>query len=216
MFTGIIETIGEVTSAKNVGGDVRITVSAPDYQSRDVALGDSIAINGVCLTVVEQKSDQFSFDVSLESINHTLIGDWLPGRRVNLEMALLPTTRLGGHLVSGHVDGLATLTKLSNDARSWRMVFEAPKSLQKYIAKKGSITINGTSLTVNSVDGPQFDVNVIPHTFEVTTLGELKEGDKVHIEVDLIARYLERLLSGESEQKEGGITASFLSEHGFS
>lgn len=215
MFTGIIETIGEVTSAKKVGGDVRITVNAPDYADRDVALGDSIAINGVCLTVVEQNASEFAFDVSLESINHTLIGDWVPGRKVNLEMALLPTTRLGGHLVSGHVDGLAVLKKLSNDARSWRMVFEAPTSLQKYIAKKGSITINGTSLTVNSVDGASFDVNVIPHTFDVTTLGALKEGDKVHIEVDLIARYLERLLTGDSTS-EGSITESFLHAHGFS
>jgi len=215
MFTGIIETIGQVTSAKKIGGDVRITVSAPDFAERIVALGDSIAINGVCLTVIEQNGHEFAFDVSLESINHTLIGDWVPGRKVNLEMALLPTTRLGGHLVSGHVDGLATLKKLTNDARSWRMMFEAPRELQKYIAKKGSITINGTSLTVNSVDGAMFDVNVIPHTFEVTTLGELNEGDQVHIEVDLIARYLERLLSGESTIS-GGITESFLSEHGFS
>lgn len=215
MFTGIIETIGHVTSARKIGGDVRITVSASDYAEREVALGDSIAINGVCLTVVEQTGDEFAFDVSVESINHTLIGDWVPGRRVNLEMALLPTTRLGGHLVSGHVDGLAVLKKLTNDARSWRMVFEAPADLKKYIAKKGAITINGTSLTVNSVDDQMFDVNVIPHTFEVTTLGDLNEGDKVHIEVDLIARYLERLLTGESAMK-GGITESFLSEHGFS
>ncbi len=216
MFTGIIETIGQVTSVKKVGGDVRVTVSAPNYVERDVALGDSIAINGVCLTVVEQVGDEFAFDVSVESINHTLIGDWVPGCKVNLEMALLPTTRLGGHLVSGHVDGLATLKKLTNDARSWRMVFEAPADLKKYIAKKGSITINGTSLTVNSVSDHLFDVNVIPHTFEVTTLGELRVGDHVHIEVDLIARYLERLLLSQPEKMTGGVTESFLSEHGFS
>ncbi len=215
MFTGIIETIGEVSSAKKIGGDVRIIISAPDYADREVALGDSIAVNGVCLTVIAQQGTEFAFDVSLESINHTLIGEWLPGKKVNLEMALLPTTRLGGHLVSGHVDGLATLTKLSNDARSWRMVFDAPPALSKYIAKKGSITINGTSLTVNSVQGSKFDVNVIPHTFEVTTLGDLTEGSQVHIEVDLIARYLERLLSGDTKAS-GGITESFLSEHGFS
>lgn len=214
MFTGIIETIGSVTAARKIGGDVRITVSAPDFAERVVALGDSIAINGVCLTVIEFNRHEFSFDVSVESINHTLIGDWVPGKKVNLEMALLPTTRLGGHLVSGHVDGLASLVKIKNDARSWRMVFEAPSNLAKYIAKKGSITINGTSLTVNSVDGNLFDINVIPHTFEVTTLGEIKEGDKVHIEVDLIARYLERLLSGEVAAS-GGVTESFLSEHGF-
>ena len=195
MFTGIVESIGTITATTPIGGDVRIVVSAPDFTSRTIDLGDSIAINGACLTVIERYGDRLSFDVSVESINHTLIGDWIVGTRVNLEMALLPTTRLGGHLVSGHVDGLATLDSLTEEARSWRMVFQAPASLSKYIAKKGSITINGTSLTVNSVDGDMFDVNVIPHTFEVTTLGDLKVGSKVHIEVDLIARYLERLLS---------------------
>jgi len=198
MFTGIIETMGEVAATEKVGGDVRITISAPDFKSRDIALGDSIAINGVCLTVIERDGDSLAFDVSVESINLTLIGEWSVGTKVNLEMALLPTTRLGGHLVSGHVDGMARLVKLEEDARSWRMVFELPNDLKKYVAKKGSITINGTSLTVNSVDDNLFDINVIPHTFEVTTLGSIKPDDRVHIEVDLIARYLERLLDGES------------------
>jgi len=183
MFTGIVESIGTITATQPVGGDVRITVSAPDFTSRVIELGDSIAINGACLTVIERFEDRLSFDVSVESINLTLIGEWKVGTRVNLEMALLPTTRLGGHMVSGHVDGLASLVSLTEDARSWRMVFKAPKDLAKYIAKKGSITINGTSLTVNSVDGDNFDVNV----------------SKAHIEVDLIARYLERLLKGSIE-----------------
>jgi riboflavin synthase len=143
-----------------------------------------------------------------------LIGDWQAATKVNLEMALLPTTRLGGHLVSGHVDGLARLTKMTEEARSWRMLFEVPDDLKKYIAKKGSITINGISLTVNSVEGKTFDVNVIPHTFEVTTLGELSVGERVHIEVDLIARYLERLLTGESIASSG-VSQSFLADHGF-
>jgi len=215
MFTGIVETIGKVTASQPTSGDVRITVSAPAFADREIALGDSIAINGVCLTVVEQQVDQFGFDVSVESINHTLIGEWQAGTRVNLEMALLPTTRLGGHLVSGHVDGLARLITLQEDARSWRMVFEAPDNLKRYIAKKGSITINGTSLTVNSVDNNLFNINVIPHTFDVTTLGELKSGDQVHIEVDLVARYLERLLS-EQTSVDSNISQSFLAEHGFS
>jgi len=216
MFTGLIETIGTVTSVRKVDGDIRITVSASEYLKRPVALGDSIAVNGVCLTVIEQSGDQFSFDVSVESINHTLIGDWRVGARVNLEMALLPTTRLGGHLVSGHVDGLARLQALSEDARSWRMVFEAPVELQRYIAKKGSVTLNGISLTVNSVDKNLFDINVIPHTFDVTTLGQLKPGDEVHIEVDLIARYLERLLVGaDNDASDTQITYSFLTENGF-
>ena len=221
MFTGIIETIGVVKSTKKVGGDVRITISADGFSDRPVNLGDSIAINGVCLTVIEHTGSDFAFDVSVESINHTLIGDWQVGVKVNLEMALLPTTRLGGHLVSGHVDGLATLKSLREDARSWRMEFEVPHALKKYVAKKGSITINGTSLTVNSVNDNVFDINVIPHTFEVTTLGELSVGDKVHIEVDLIARYLERLLSGDTnlsdntKQGSSNLSEAFLADHGF-
>ncbi|MFT6711288.1 MAG: riboflavin synthase [Arenicella sp.] len=214
MFTGIIETLGTVISSRRTGGDVRLLISAADLQDRDISIGDSIACNGVCLTVVEQISDQLSFDVSVESINHSLIGDWQAGTKVNLEMALLPTTRLGGHLVSGHVDGLARLAKMTEDARSWRMLFEVPDDLKKYIAKKGSITINGISLTVNSVEDKTFDVNVIPHTFAVTTLGELRVDDYVHIEVDLIARYLERLLTGESNAGSE-ISHSFLADHGF-
>ncbi len=215
MFTGIIETIGTVKSTTRVGGDVRITISAEGFADREVNLGDSIAINGVCLTVIERSGAEFAFDVSVESINHTLIGEWQVGVKVNLEMALLPTTRLGGHLVSGHVDGLATLKNLSEDARSWRMEFEVSDDLKRYIAKKGSITINGTSLTVNSVDENMFDINVIPHTFEVTTLGQLVVGDQVHIEVDLIARYLERLLSGRTEPSSSNINEAFLADHGF-
>jgi len=217
MFTGIIETIGTVISAKKVGGDVRLVIAAAEFANRDIALGDSIACNGVCLTVIERQADNMAFDVSIESINHSLIGDWKTGSKVNLEMALLPTTRLGGHLVSGHVDGLATLQELVEDARSWRMVFKAPDALKKYIAKKGSITINGISLTVNSVDDNLFDINVIPHTFKVTTLGDIKPGGQVHIEVDLIARYLERLLSGDINASKSGsnLSQSFLAEHGF-
>ena len=215
MFTGIVETIGTIKSTKRLGGDVRITVNAPDFSSRVVNLGDSIAINGVCLTVIEHEGSDFAFDVSMESINHTLIGDWQAGVKVNLEMALLPTTRLGGHLVSGHVDGLATLVSMTEDARSWRMEFELPEDLKKYVAKKGSITINGTSLTVNSVKDKLFDINVIPHTFEVTTLGDIQPGEQVHIEVDLIARYLERLLTGDAKPSSN-LSESFLAEHGFS
>ena len=214
MFTGIIETVGSVISSRQTGGDVRLVIAAPDFQDRNIAIGDSIACNGVCLTVVEQVNGQLSFDVSIESINHSLIGGWQAGTKVNLEMALLPTTRLGGHLVSGHVDGLARLTNMTEDSRSWRMSFEVPDDLKKYIAKKGSITISGISLTVNSVEDKTFDINVIPHTLEVTTLGELSVGDQVHIEVDLIARYLERLLTGETVGSSG-ISQSFLANHGF-
>lgn len=213
MFTGIIETIGNVVATEKVGGDVRITIQADYFADKDIQLGDSIAINGVCLTVVDQQQTKFMFDVSMESINHSLIGDWVVGVKVNLELALLPTTRLGGHLVSGHVDGLAKLVNLQEDARSWRMEFEVPDKLKKYIAKKGSITINGISLTVNSVEDKLFDINVIPHTFEVTTMSEIKLGDQVHIEVDLIARYLERMLEGQlpnNNSASDGIVASLL------
>lgn len=216
MFTGIVETLGEVISSEPVNGDVRLVIAAADFKDRTVAIGDSIAINGVCLTVVAQNqaSTSYEFDVSVESINHSLIGDWQAGTQVNLEMALLPTTRLGGHLVSGHVDGLARLTELHQDARSWRMVFKAPEDLKKYIARKGSITINGTSLTVNSINDNLFDINVIPHTFKVTTLGQLKPDDQVHIEVDLLARYMERLLTADQPQ-QSSLTPASLSEHGF-
>ncbi len=205
MFTGLVETRGEIIAMEPVGGDVRIIVSAIDYTKRDINLGDSVAIDGCCLTVVERDENQIAFDVSKESMSLTLIGDWQLGTEVNLEMALLPTTRLGGHLVSGHVDGLATVTDVKEDARSWRMSFELPEELTKYVAKKGSITINGVSLTVNEVSGNSFDINVIPHTFQVTTLGNLVPGKKVHIEVDLIARYLERLLEGKASSGNDAI-----------
>lgn len=214
MFTGIIETMGEVASATKVGGDVRIVVSAPAFADKQIAIGDSIACNGVCLTVIEQKAGRFSFDVSVESISHSLIGEWQSGAKVNLELAMQPQGRLGGHLVSGHVDGLAELVELKEDARSWRLTFRAPEDLKKYIAQKGSITINGVSLTVNSVLGRDFEVNIIPHTFDVTTLGDLLVGSKVHIEVDLIARYLERLLTGDTDASSS-LSYSFLADHGF-
>lgn len=214
MFTGIIETIGEVISTARNAGDVRIVIAAPDFQDKNIQIGDSVACEGVCLTVIEQQGANLSFDVSVESLDHTLIGNWQTGTPINLELALLPTSRMGGHLVSGHVDGLAQLKSLESDARSWRMIFVAPDDLKKYIAKKGSITINGTSLTVNSVNGAEFDVNIIPHTFEVTTLGQIKQGDFVHIEVDQIARYLERLLTADADD-ESNLSQSFLAEHGF-
>ncbi|MEO0368779.1 MAG: riboflavin synthase [Pseudomonadota bacterium] len=194
MFTGLIETIGTVTTSDRLDGDIRIVIDAPDYASESIEIGESIAINGVCLTVVAESQGKMSFDVSVESLNHSLIGDWQPGVKVNLERALLANSRLGGHMVSGHVDGIAELIELVEDARSWRMVFRVPDTLKKYVVHKGSVTLNGTSLTVNSVDNDVFDINVIPHTFEVTTFGGLSVGDRVHIEVDLIARYLERLI----------------------
>jgi len=202
MFTGIIESVGTIKSAEQTGGDIRLVIAAPEFADRDIALGDSIACNGVCLTVIERDEQSMAFDVSIESIDRTLIGEWQAGSKINLELALLPTTRLGGHMVSGHVDGLAQLDEIIRDARSSRMIFSIAEDLQKYVAKKGSITINGVSLTVNWVQQNKFDINVIPHTLKVTTLGELAVSDQVHIEVDLIARYLERLLMGRADPED--------------
>ncbi|MBT8114784.1 MAG: riboflavin synthase [Arenicella sp.] len=214
MFTGIIETLGTISNVSRDGGDLRLVIAAPAFKDKHIALGDSIAISGVCLTVIEHKGDEFSFDVSVESLDHSLIGNWQAGHKVNMELAMLPTTRFGGHLVSGHVDGLAELVEMKSDARSWRMVFAVPQSIQKYIAKKGSITIDGISLTVNDVNNNMFSINVIPHTFQVTTLSGVQVGEYVHIEVDLIARYLERLLTAD-KPADSTISQSFLAEHGF-
>lgn len=198
MFTGIIQTVGEIVSSNIVSGDIRLEIDASGLRDETIQLGDSIAVNGVCLTVIEQERQGekllLSFDVSQESIGATLIGQWQAQTPVNLELAMLPTTRFGGHIVSGHVDGVIELVKMTEDARSWRLWFAVPESLQKYIASKGSVTIDGISLTVNGVDGDQFHVNIVPHTLQVTTLGQRQTGDKVHLEIDVVARYLERLL----------------------
>jgi len=219
VFTGIVETIGEVVDVQRIGADVRIQIKVANFANQTVNLGDSIACNGVCLTVVEvfkpTSAPILAFDVSVESLDHTLIGSWQNGTSINLELAMLPTTRFGGHIVSGHVDGVAELVTLIEDARSWRMAFKLPQNLQKYVAKKGSITINGISFTVNSVKNNLFYINVIPHTFKVTTLNLLSQGDQVHIEVDVIARYLERMLSGVTSIGSN-ITESFLADNGFS
>jgi len=164
MFTGIIQTIGKVAEVQNVSGDIRLEV---------IELGDSIACNGVCLTVIEKKTVannlNLSFDVSRESLQISLIEKWKTGDRVNMELAMLPTTRFGGHIVSGHVDGLAEITKMTEDARSWRIWFRVSDDLKRYVAAKGSITIDGISLTVNGVEGNQFHINVVPHTMVVTS-----------------------------------------------
>jgi riboflavin synthase len=194
MFTGIIESVGRIVSVEPRGGDVRLHVAAQDAYLSDVALGDSVAVSGICLTVREKTAQGFTADLSVETLQATSSRGWAAGRRVNLEKALTPHKPLGGHLVSGHVDGVGRLIERHQDARSWRMQFEAPAELARYIARKGSITIDGISLTVNDVEGRTFGVNIIPHTLDQTTLGDLQPGDAVNLEVDLIARYLERLL----------------------
>src|SRR5687768_1037291 len=170
MFTGIVETVGAVTELRDLGGDMRLTVRAPALNWSQVELGDSIATNGICLTVVEKQVDGFCADVSRETLGLTTLGDWRPGTQVNLEQALTPQSRLGGHMVSGHVDGLGEVISRQGDARSERLRIRAPDALAKYIAQKGSITVDGTSLTVNGVAGAVFDLNIVPHTLRHTVI----------------------------------------------
>ncbi len=218
MFTGIIEAIGTIAQRQARGSDMRLRIASGKLDLEDVKLGDSIACNGVCLTVVELPGDGFWADVSGETLAHSSLGDLAVGARINLEKALTPTTRLGGHLVSGHVDGLGEVLERYSDGRSERFRIQAPTALAKYIAAKGSICIDGASLTVNRVEGVVFELNIVPHTLDETIIGEYRPGRRVNLEVDLIARYLERLLQGEAAAEApagGGISEAFLAEHGF-
>lgn len=215
MFTGIIEAVGEIVAVTPKSGDISLYVRTGKLDLADVALGDSIATNGVCLTVVDLPGDGYRADVSRESLSLTTIEHWRPGTPVNLEKALLPTTRLGGHIVSGHVDGIGEVVSRKPDARSERFTIRAPAALAKYIAHKGSITVDGTSLTVNRVEGCEFELNIVPHTLAETIMGSYQAGSLVNLEVDVLARYLERLLQGEPAAASTGITESFLTEHGF-
>lgn len=201
MFTGIVAAIGKIVDVQTLGDSadsgVRLTLNAGGLPLTDVVLGDSIAINGACMTVVAKTPTEFSVDVSRESLNRTSGLD--AQGEVNLEKALTLAERLGGHLVSGHVDGLGTVVRFEPVGESWQLVIDAPAGLAKYLAYKGSIVVNGVSLTVNQVDdssaGCRFSMNLIPHTIEVTALKHLEVGAKVNLEVDLIARYVERMLS---------------------
>ena len=193
MFTGIIQTLGHISHLEARGGDVRLTIKAPGLDFSDVQLGDSIACNGVCLTAIELTGDSFVVDVSRETLNCT-VGLDQPGKDVNLEKALRLADRLGGHLVSGHVDGVGEVVSFDPVDDCFELVIAAPAALAKYIAAKGSITVNGVSLTTNRVDGVTFSINLIPHTIQQTTLKHLKAGSPANLEVDLIARYVERML----------------------
>jgi len=195
MFTGLVAGTGNIVATNQRDGDVEFWVQAPDDFLLDAELGESICVNGVCLTATAFKDQQFSCDVSNETLECTTLGQLRPGATVNLERALLPTSRLGGHIVSGHVDGVGTVLERHTDARSTVFKIEAPLELSKYIAAKGSVTINGVSLTVNAVEGAVFSINIIPHTFSVTNLDELITGSLVNLEVDIIARHVERMLS---------------------
>ena len=216
MFTGIIEAVGRVLAREDRRGDARLRVASGGLDLGDVRVGDSIAVNGVCLTAVELPGDGFWADVSAESLSRTTLGALRPGDPVNLEKALTPTSRLGGHMVAGHVDGVGRVLERRPEARSVRFVIEAPRELARYIAEKGSIAVDGVSLTVNRVEGARFDLNIVPHTLQGTTIDQYQPGRQVNLEVDVIARHLERLLLGDAAaESAGGVTLELLARHGF-
>ena len=218
MFTGIIEAVGRVQQITPRSGDVRLTIATGKLSLADVKLGDSIATNGICLTVVVLTGQGFAADVSNETLRRTCLKTWQVGTRVNLEKALMPTSRLGGHIVSGHVDGLGEIISFKPDARSLQYQVRAPDSLAKYISEKGSITVDGISLTVNAIDGATFSLNIVPHTVQETNVGEWQTGSVVNLEVDLLARYLERLIMGDKAAQpsaKADISLEFLAQHGF-
>ena len=212
MFTGIIQSVGRIARLEPRGGDLRLYVDTADLDLADVRLGDSIAVSGVCLTAVALSAQGFAADVSNETLSLTTLGGLKAGAPVNLEKALRLADRLGGHLVSGHVDGLGKVVSVTSDGRSQRWTFEVPANLARYIAAKGSVCIDGTSLTVNEVAGHRFGVNLIPHTVEHTAFHAKRAGDAVNIEVDVIARYVERLIGGGEGSR---IDEAFLKQHGF-
>jgi riboflavin synthase len=199
MFTGIIVATGAVISIAETGGDLELGIEAAGLDFGRIAIGDSISVQGVCLTVTRMREATFYADVSRETMAKTTLGKLRPGSRVNLEPSLRAGDALGGHLVSGHVDAVGTLRAIVQDGRSWRLEFELPAMLMRFVASKGSICVDGVSLTVNKVGGRRFDVNIIPHTHQMTTLGERQVEDGVNIEIDVIARYLERLMTKSEE-----------------
>ena len=221
MFTGIIEATGKIVAITPTQGDVRLKVQSDYLDFADVKLGDSIASNGICLTVVEQGKDWYAVDVSRETLNKTAMQQWQVGDVVNLEKAMLPTTRFGGHIVSGHVDTTGTVKLIKNDSRSIYIEIEIPNEFTKYVATKGSVTVDGISLTSNLVEGNVISLNIIPHTAQVTNISRhWKMATKVNIEVDVVARYLEKLLvstpDNMSNSNHEGITLNFLQQNGFS
>jgi len=211
MFTGIIKAKGTISAMTRRGGDVRLAVNSAGLPWSEYEVGESIAVNGVCLTAVAIRADGFDTDVSVETLDVTGLGALGVGAAVNLEPSLSLGERLGGHLVSGHVDCTGTVTSRSADARSIRFGFEIPAEYARYVAKKGSVCIDGVSLTINEVSGSCFELNIIPHTADVTTIGDYAVGTVVNVEVDLVARYIERLIGTGSD----GISKDFLKAHGY-
>ena len=215
MFTGIILAVGKIAQVQAKGGDFHFKIDTGKLSLVGSAIGDSISVDGVCLTVIKLGKNYFYADVSNESITRTNLKFARVGTEVNLELALTPSTRMGGHIVSGHIDGLAIVISKQQDGRSYRFKFEVPDNLAKYIVEKGSICINGVSLTVNESKGALFTVNIVPHTLSETTLGLLSAGSDVNIEVDLLARYMERLMRGQTEHFSGSVSEELLAKSGF-
>lgn len=211
MFTGIIKAKGSITAMQQQGGDVRMTVSSDGLPWSDFEIGESISVNGVCLTAVALNDNGFDTDVSVETLDVTALGDLTTGSDVNLEPALGVGERLGGHLVSGHVDCVGSVTSRSADARSIRLTIEIPAEFSRYIAKKGSVCVDGVSLTINEVSGNTFESNIIPHTADTTIIDGYAVGTAVNVEVDMLARYIERLLGKDDD----GISLEFLKAHGY-
>ncbi|WP_413110853.1 riboflavin synthase [Thaumasiovibrio sp. DFM-14] len=216
MFTGIIEAVGTITAMTPKGEDITVTVDASGLDMSDVKLGDSIATNGVCLTVVSLSSNSYSADLSNETLKLTAFNHYNVGQKANLEKAMLPTTRFGGHMVSGHVDGIATVIERTMTGRAIEFWLQVPPTLAKYIAHKGSVAVDGISLTVNEVKDNTFKLTIVPHTAQETTIEKFKPGTKVNLEVDVIARYLERLMLGAEESKsESSVSIDLLARSGF-
>lgn len=211
MFTGIIEEMGTVKALRREAGAARLSVSAATVLD-GTALGDSICVNGVCLTVVELGKSEFSADVAVETLRVTNLGELKAGARVNLERALQLSARIGGHLVSGHVDAVGRLREKRDEGNGWRIFFDAPETVLRYVIKKGSIAIDGISLTVADVDRAGFSIAMIPHTARLTTLGFKAAGDSVNLESDIIGKYVERLLPGRAE---GNVSLELLKKNGF-
>jgi len=216
MFTGIVEAVGKLAAITPKGEDITVTVETGTLDMSDVKLGDSIATNGVCLTVVDFGSHYYSADLSLETLKKTGFAEYQVGDKVNLEKAMLPTTRLGGHIVSGHVDGVGEIVERHLVGRAIEFWVAMPAEISKYIAEKGSITVDGISLTVNALRKNAFKLTIVPHTSEETTIAQFQVGRKVNLEVDVLARYMERLLLGQQQEKpESRITMDFLQQNGF-
>jgi riboflavin synthase len=218
VFTGLVQAIGRIKAIQSSGLDRRFEIDSDKLDLSGVVVGDSIAVSGVCLTVTAKLLSGFRVDVSAETLSCSTFADLKVGDAVNLEKSLTLSTPLGGHLVSGHVDGIGTIEERREEGRSIRFTILAPSALARYIAAKGSICIDGISLTVNAVQGAKFDINIIPHTLQETTIKHYRQGTKINLEVDIVARYLERLLLGERTAEWGagsaGITKEFLAKYG--